>query len=78
MSKKKLVFHSGDGFGGLPLLGDFMVKSEKGEENFKDYPSARKRYNRLKCEKAFWYGGELIECMVYEDEIEMSNHLPVR
>lgn len=75
MGTRKLEYYGGDGFGGLPDVGEFIIRWGGGdminEETFTDLSEAIKRYQELSNEqRGFWdatRGLELIDAYHWVD-----------
>lgn len=52
--KPELEYYAGDGFGGCKENGNYEVKSEEGDIEFKSLRKAQKYYDKLFCAKFFW------------------------
>ena len=69
MKKQKLVYYGGDGYDYSPENGIYLIKyqsdNEHKEKEFSKLSEARKFYDNLFCEKAFWDMNtipELLDC----------------
>lgn len=74
--EKKLEYYGGNGFGSVCVPGEYEIKygendSDQNSKEFTDFDEAKKFYDSLKCEKAFWDQTripELIDARVYVED----------
>ena len=72
----ELEYYGGFGFEQCPQRedGDYRVKyNEAGVEIEKDYASftkAKRFYDKIKGEKAFWWRHELVDCWTVKEDVE--------